>query len=78
MVPERQMAFDDQPGLNGDVKRSDMNAVCRRLMVSVTFHLRWGKRAGKMHTSPHSLCFTARDLNVGCVAARSTGFTARQ
>lgn len=42
MVPERQMPSDDQPGLNGDVKRSDMNAVCRRLMVSVTFHLRWG------------------------------------
>jgi len=30
-----------------------------------------------MQTSPHSLCFTARDLNVGGVAARSTGFTAR-
>jgi len=70
------MAFDDQSGLNGDGKRSDMNAVCRCLMVSVTPRLR-GKRAGNMQSSPHSLCFTARDLNIGCIVARSGGFTAR-
>ena len=40
MVPERQMAFDDQPGLNGDGKLSDMNVVCRCLMVNVTPRLR--------------------------------------
>lgn len=46
MVPERQMAFDDQSGLNGDGKRSDMNPVYRCLMVSVTPRLRGGRGQG--------------------------------